>query len=159
MRSIHIGVLCAVFVVSAFGQANSSSTSCTFADGQQITVRYAPAGSKRQQPENGIWDPNGSTMFLFTQAPVTLGSTQIPAGAYSVYLTGKKDWTLIVNRNTKPDATYDQQLDLVRYPMPSGHLDAPVKQIQIYFVHAQPKQCNLRIYYADIGYWAEFKER
>ena len=159
MRWVLIGVVLGMALARpALGQADNSATSCTFADGHQITVRYAAAGSKNQQPEDGEWDPNGSTMFLFTQTPVTLGTTQIPAGAYSLYLSGKKDWTLIVNRNTKPDAAYNQTMDLDRYPMQSGQISVPAKQIEVYFVHPQPKQCNLRVYYEKKGYWAEFKE-
>jgi len=158
MRCLFVGVLCCVFVGSALGQADST-TYCTFADGHQITVRYAASGNKRQEPENGIWSPNGSPMFLFTDTPVTLGDAHIPTGAYSLYLSGKKPWTLIVNRNTKPDAAYNQQLDLGRQTMESGELGSPQKGMQLYFVHAQPKQCNLRIYLGDTGHWADFKEQ
>jgi Protein of unknown function (DUF2911) len=159
MRSIFTAVLFVMFGLSAFGQTSDSATTCTFADGQQITVRYAAASNKRQEPQNGIWSPNGSTMFLFTETPVTLGSTRIPTGAYSLYLSGKKEWTLVVNRNTKPDAAYDAQLDVGRSAMESDQLGSHEKQMRIELVHPQPKQCSLRIFYGDKGYFAEFQQQ
>ena len=162
MRCFWIALICPlVLALSAFAQqasaGNDSSTTCTFDDGHEITIRFATAG-KRQEPQNGVWEPNGSPMFLFTQAPVTLGSTQIPAGAYRLYLSGKKEWALIVSRNTKPDAAYDQEMDLGRSAMESEELVHPQKPIHIELVHPQAKECGLRIFYGEKGYFAYFRE-
>jgi hypothetical protein len=152
----------AMIAVAALAQdpanASQSSTSCTLADGREISLRYAD--SSKEPNMNGVWAPGGSPMYLFTQTDLTLHGKSIPAGAYSVYLTGKKnDWTLIVNKDVSAGAKYDEKQDLVRGPMEMGKLGSPNKKLQVYFVHAEPKTCNLRIYYQDNGYWAEFKEQ
>ena len=99
-------------------------------------------------------------MFLFTQNKTELNGTEIPVGAYSLYLTGEKGaWTLVVNKDVSAGAKYDAGKDLVRAPMQSGKLPSSKDQLQIYFVHPVPKTCNLRIYYKNTGYWAEFHEK
>lgn len=157
-------LFCSIFAIhQAFAQQapvadNNSTTSCTFADGQEISMRYN--GSKQEPRMNGVWGPGGSPMYLFTQTKISLGNTEIPVGAYSVYISGKKgNWTLIVNKGVAAGANYDETQDLARVPMQMGHLSTPEKQLHVYFVHAEPKQCNLRIYYEDNGYWAEFDEK
>jgi hypothetical protein len=161
--------LCAVWFCFAFianaclaqGPANSSdsNTSCTFADGQQVSLRYT--ASSKEPNMNGVWSPGGVPMYLFSQTNLTLDNKAIPAGAYSVYLTGKKNsWQVIVNKSVAAGAAYDQKQDIVRAPMEVGKLGgAAAKRMQLSFVHAEPKTCNLRVYYQDSGYWAEFKER
>lgn len=166
-RFVFYGVLLfsLVAVDATFGQsgaaADTSTTSCTFADGQQISMRYQPdTNPKQEPPDRGVWGPSGSPMYLFTQTKISLGNTEIPIGAYSVYLTGKKgNWTLIVNKNVAPGAKYDEAQDLVRVPMQTGKLSSPEKVIEVYFAHAAPQECNLRIYYQDTGYFASFLEK
>jgi hypothetical protein len=141
-------------------QANTNAldTSCTFADGRELSLRYTQ--DAKEPNMNGVWSPGGAPMYLFTQTGVTLGNKSIPAGAYSLYLTGKKNnWQLIANKNVASGAPYDKGQDIVRDPMEVGKLGTPVKRLQVNFVHAEPKTCNLRIYYQESGYWAEFKEQ
>ena len=39
-------------------------------------------------------------MIIFTQTRLTLGNSEIPEGAYSLYvIPEKQNWTLVVNRN------------------------------------------------------------
>lgn len=139
---------------------DSAVTTCTFADQHEISLRYNPAPSKEEMPENAAWGPGGSPMYLFTQSPVTIGKVDLAPGAYSVYLMGaKKNWTLIVNKDVTIGGKYDPSKDVVRVPMESGQLSVAVKQLKPSFVHAEPKLCNLRLYYGNTGAWAEFTEK
>ena len=99
-------------------------------------------------------------MFLFTQTNLTLDSSSIPVGAYSMYvIPNEKDWTLVINKNVNENASYDATKDLARATMQTGHLGSKDEKIKVMFGHVSDKQCNMRIYRADIGGWAEFKER
>jgi len=167
MRSF---LLCAVLLGSgalalpAAAQQPSPSqtavTTCTFADGKEISLRYNPANPREQMPSNKPWGPGGSPMYLFTQASVTVGNTTIAPDAYSVYVIGGREpWKLVINKDVKIGSKYDASKDLVRVPMDSGELPSPEKELRPYFVHAAPQQCNLRLYYQKTGAWAEFKEK
>lgn len=99
-------------------------------------------------------------MFLFTQTALTLGSSQIPADAYSLYIIPEdQNWTLVVNKNVNAGNKYDEKQDLTRAPMQLGQIDSPIKPAQVAFDHIAPKQCNMRLYYGSVGAWAEFREK
>jgi hypothetical protein len=152
----------AIAVGSCFAQGTAdtadASTSCTFADGLELSVRYTPEA--KDQNMNGVWGPAGAPMYLFTQTATIVNNQTIPPGAYSVYLTGKRNnWVLIVNKGVAAGAAYDSKQDLVRAPMDSGKLNTSERKLKVNFVHSEPKACNLRVYYQDSGHWAEFKEQ
>jgi len=102
-------------------------------------------------------------MFLFTDAPLTLGDANLDVRAYSVFvIAGNREepWTLIVNKNVDPKAKYEQSQDLVRIPMQTGELPSPREGFNVILGRISPKQCNLRIYSGKIGvFGAEFKEK
>lgn len=139
---------------------NAPPAVCAFADGKQLTVRYKrPSGDRSEELRDGkVWPPSGS-MFLFTPVALGIGNSEIPVGAFSLYvIPGHDDWTLIVNKNVTEGAKYDETQDLLRTPMEIGGLSQPVTEITVYFAHIAPKQCNMRLYYGKIGAWAEFRE-
>jgi hypothetical protein len=141
--------------------AKDSTATCSFEDGKQLTVRYDndTTSSKNGPPEGRVWAPGGTPMFLFTQSPLSIGNSQIPVGAYSMYVIPRKEnWTLILNKNVTGGGKYDEHQDLSRVEMQIGQLSEPNKQFSLAFGHVSPKQCNMRIYFGKIGTWAEFKE-
>jgi len=140
----------------------SGNAFCTFDDGKQISARYSEtaAGRNDAPPSGKIWTPGGSAMTLFTDTEVTINSTAIPTGAYTMYLLpGKKSWTLIVSKNVKVDAKYDEKQDLARAPMETGTLSDPEEQLKVFFGHIAPKQCELNLDYGKTRAWVEFKEK
>ena len=145
------------------GKAKTATTACSFQDGRQISVRYEPFAvtkKKADLPLNELWPPSGSPMYLFSQASVSLGNTEIPTGAYSLYVIPEKEqWTLIINKGVNAGVPYDQQQDLLRLPMQIGHLSEPGQHFKVVFGHIAPQQCNMRIYYGKTGAWAEFREK
>jgi hypothetical protein len=144
-------------------QPEPGTAVCTFVDDKQMSVRYnrpAASGKKDELPIGKLWAPGDSPMHLFTEAPITVGTTQIPIGAYSVYLIPEKEkWTLIVNKNVTAGSKYDQQQDLVRAPMQTGKLTQVEKQLTIYFGHIAPRQCSMRVDYGQTRAWIEFDEK
>lgn len=152
-------------LVTAAAQSDATSpatASCTFQDGKQISVRYQNAviGAKEKGFEGKIWTPGNTPMLLFTQAKLTIGASEIPIGAYSMYLLPQKDhWTLVLNKNVTGAATYDEHQDLLRAEMQLGQLPEPYKQFSVLFGHAAAKQCNMRMYYGKAGSWLEIAEK
>lgn len=135
---------------------------CTFDDGKQMTIQYnnSAANAKEQLRRGKPWEAGGSPMILFTQTRLTLGNSEIPEGAYSLYvIPEKQNWTLVVNRNVTAGSKYDEKQDLARAPMQIGEIDSTAKQPQILFGHTAAKQCNMRLYYETTGAWVEFQEK
>jgi Protein of unknown function (DUF2911) len=136
-----------------------AQATCTFDDGSQMYVRYHP-DSEKNLPSGRVWAPGGQPMLLFTDTTLELGNSEIPVGAYSMYvIPEKREWTLIVNRDVKPGSGYQKDQDLVREPMEIGELEQAQQQTSIYFGHSAAKQCNMRIYHGSVGTWVEFKEK
>lgn len=139
----------------------TTTATCTFQDGKEISVRYERAAyDKKKFADDTPYSPGNSQLLLFTQTGTSLGTTEIPTGAYSMYvIPGKKEWTLVVSRNITAGSPYDQQQDVVRAPAQIGHLSDPVEHFKIAFAHVAPKQCNMRMNFGKTGSWVEFKEK
>lgn len=137
-----------------FAQDSSSSSAvCTFADGNQISLRYNQEkySPKNQPPAGKAWSPDGVRMDLFTQATLNISNTIIPAGAYSFYFIPEKDaWTFVVNKDVTAGAPYNQQHDLARKKMSMEKLDDAEPHLNIYFGHLAPKQCTMRVDYGKV---------
>lgn len=139
----------------------SATAPCTFDDGKQVAVQYNSLASKSEERlrRGKPWEA-GASMILFTQTRLTLGNSEIPEGAYSLYVIPEKEtWTLVVNKNVTAGSKYDEKQDLARASMEIGQIDSPAKQPQILFGHTGAKQCNMRLYYETTGAWVEFKEK
>lgn len=156
-----------IFVNAAAAQQgdsdqNSATAFCDFDDGQEISIRYnSLIANPKDEPRNGkVWTPGGGPMTLFTATTVTLNNSTIPIGAYSVYvIPGKKEWTLIVNKNVTAGAAYDERQDVARSPMELGEVETPPRELQVSFAHIAPKTCSIRLYYSKTGAFTEFKEK
>jgi Protein of unknown function (DUF2911) len=135
----------------------SSTTTCNLDDGRQVYVRYNPIPSGKEKPSNGKpWTPGGVPMTLFTEAQLTLGSSAIPIGAYSLYpLPAKDHWTLVVNKNVTPGAAYDEKQDIARAPMETAQVDQPSEGLEVAFAHVGAR-CTLRVYYGKTASFADF---
>jgi hypothetical protein len=138
----------------------TSTAVCTFADGNQVTVRFPALPTPKEDLRKGeAWPPKSSPVYLFTSSGVAVGDSTIQPGAFSIYLIpGKETWTLVINKSVAPDTPYDHSQDLARHPMQIGQLSNS-ESFDIAFAQVAPKQCNMRIYYGKVGAWAEFKEK
>ena len=156
-----VGVL--FLASSAMAEPKDSSqptqAACTFDDGKQMYVRYHPDAEKNL-PFDKVWAPGGQAMLLFTETPLVAGDSDIPIGAYSLYvIPEKRQWTLVINRDVRHGTGYRESEDVARVPMEIGELEQPQQQTRIYFGHSAAQQCNMRIYHGTVGTWVEFKEK
>jgi hypothetical protein len=143
--------------------AVQSETTCTFSDGKQLTLRYPQIEYKKNAalPDGTPWPSESSPIYLFSQADLTIGSTKVPAGAYSVYtVPGKKDaWDLVVSRDVTNDGKYDASKDLGRVALQTGTLENSSNQFVAYFGHIAPKTCTLRLDYGKERGYTDFQEQ
>jgi hypothetical protein len=154
------------FTLPVAAQAESSSpdlssTVCTFDDAKQISIRYpeVPVKPDAKLPNNP-WTPDESPIFLFTQTPLKIGPSNLPVGAYSLYLQpGKSDWDLIVSRDVKAGQKYDKSKDLGRADMEIGTLPRPTKNFSMYLGHTAPKTCVLRVDYGVTRAFVDIHEQ
>ena len=166
MRTV---ALCTVFLMvllsAAFLPAQNSEAEnaiCTFEDGKQMTARYTPIPTGRNEtpPANKPLTPGGSAMTFFTETDVVLGNRTIPTGGYTLYIIpNKKEWTLVVSKNTVVEAKYDEKQDLARAPMELGQLSTPVEKLALYFGHTGAKKCEIDVDYGKMRGWVEFRQK
>jgi Protein of unknown function (DUF2911) len=137
--------------------APTSTTTCNLDDGRQVYVRYNPVAANKEKISNGKpLIPGGSPMTLFTEAQLTLGTSTIPIGAYTVYPIPARDhWTLAVNKNVTPGATYDEKQDIARAPMETAQVAQPSDALEVAFAHVGPR-CTLRVYIGKTASFADF---
>ena len=104
-------------VAQSSDSSQGESAICAFEDGKQLTAHYNPVTTTRTDgpPVGKVLTPGGSAMTFFTETDLVLGQSTIPTGGYTMYLIpAKKEWTLIVSKNTAVGAKYDEKLDLAR---------------------------------------------
>lgn len=146
---------------AAFSQVKSQSATatCNFDSTNQVAINYqrVPFDVKKKVlgneiPYGKIWAPGGKPMTMFTNTALSIGGNDVPVGAYTLFVIPEKEaWTLVVSRSTDTSGKYDEQQDLARITMQFGQLGATERRFSIYFVHAAPNQCNMRLYLQKTG--------
>jgi hypothetical protein len=157
-RAVLISILLSPF--AAAQSTPTSTTTCNLDDGRQVYVRFNPVAEKKDKPQNGKpWAPGGAPMQLFTEAQLTLGSSVIPIGAYTVYpIPGKDRWTLAVNKNVTPGGAYEENQDIARTQMETEKVDVASEALEVAFAHVGAR-CTLRIYIGKVASFADFTEK
>jgi len=132
---------------------------CDFEDGKEVSAQYL--ATAKEEPHAGkVWVPGGQAITLFAQTPLVVGGKDVPAAAYTVYLLpGRKDWTLIISKNTSLTAPYDEKNDLVRASMDLGEVNDVVKIPQLSLAHTSAKTCNLRVYIGKVGAFVDMNQK
>ncbi len=156
-RAVLISLLWSPWLVAQTGTPPTSTTTCNLDDGRQVYVRYNPVPTNKEKVSNGKpMTPGGVPMTLFTEAELTLGTSTIPIGAYTVYPIPARDhWTLVVNKNVTPGSTYDQKQDIARAPMETAQVAQPSDALEVAFAHVGPR-CTLRVYIGKVASFADF---
>jgi hypothetical protein len=141
------------------GTPPSATTTCNLDDGRQVYVRYNPVTTKGEKVPNGKpWTPGGAPMTLFTEAQLSLGSSVIPLGAYTVYPIPGRSWTIAVNKNVTPGAAYDNKQDIARAPMETAQVDQASTELEVAFAHVGAR-CTLRIYIGKTASFVDFTSK
>ena len=157
-RAVLITFLLTPFVTAQSG--NSSQTTCSLEDGRQVQIRYTPVSSKQERISNGKpWAPGGTPMTLFTDSQLSLGSSSIPIGAYTVYpIPARGNWTLVVNKNVTAGAAYDEKQDIARAQMETAQVDSASEQLEVAFAHVG-NRCSLRVYIGKTASFVDFNAK
>ena len=157
-RAVLITFLLAPF--SAAQSGNGSQTTCNLEDGRQVQIRYTPVSAKQERISNGKpWAPGGTPMTLFTDAQLSLGSSSIPIGAYTVYpIPARGNWTIVVNKNVTAGAAYDEKQDIARSQMETAQVDSASEQLEVAFAHVG-NRCSLRIYIGKSASFVDFNAK
>jgi len=142
------------------GTGEPSTASCTFTDGKSVTAQYHPVPSKKADLPNGhVWMPGGSALTLFAETAITLNGAEIPTGGYTMYLVpGRKEWTLIVSKNTDV-SKLDKDHDVAHSSMQTGELNQAEPNLSISFGHVAPNACEINVDFGKTRAWTEFKEK
>jgi hypothetical protein len=158
-RAVLITLLLTPALAAQSGSAPTSTTTCNLEDGRQVYIRYIPVPANKERITNGKpWTPGGVPMTLFTEAQLSLGSSLIPIGAYSVYPIPGRSWTLAVNKNVTPGAAYDEKQDVARAQMESAQVDQASETLEVAFAHVGSR-CTLRIYVGKTASFADFNAK
>jgi len=147
---------------SSDGSQQGESAICAFEDGKQLTARYNAMSTTRTDgpPAGKVLMPGGAAMTFFTETDLVLGQATIPTGGYTMYIIpAKKEWTLIVSKNTAVDAKYDEKQDLARAQMETGQLSSPADRLSLYFGHIGPKKCEINVDFGKTRGWVAFAEK
>lgn len=170
MKRIVFLVLVSLFSITLTAVAQSDApkdeqiSSCNMDNGDQIAVRYqseTASGDKSvfggKVPFGTVWTPQNKPMILFATGAFSVGSQNLSAGAYTMFLIpNKNDWTLVVSKETDVNAKYDSSKDAARTPLELGDLPTPQKNFRVFLGHVGPNQCSISIHWQKRGGSADF---
>jgi hypothetical protein len=146
-RIAALPLICTVlFTISAFAQMGggkpspAASASCDLG-GKTIKTNYSSPRMKGRKiygglvPYGEVWrtGANDATTFV-TSGDVTVGSTNVPAGSYTIFTVPNADsWKLIINKKTGEwGIPYKYESDeLGRVDMKVSKLPSPVENFTI----------------------------
>jgi hypothetical protein len=155
-RAVLISLLLVPWTAAQSG-GSGSTTTCNLEDGRQVYVRYNAVPANKEKIQNGkAWAPGGTPMTLFTEAQLSLGSSMIPIGAYTVYpIPARGNWTIVVNKNVTAGAAYDEKQDIARTTMETAQVDSASDALEVAFAHVGAR-CTLRVYIGKSASFADF---
>ncbi len=143
------------------------TATCSLADGKTITVNYSRPSMRNRKimgelvPFDKVWRTGANEATSFeTPVPLKIGSTQIPAGKYTLYtLPSQTGWTLIINKQTGQWGTdYTEAQDLARVKMEVKQLSAPVEQFTISFDKTGGSSCQMKLEWENTSASVVFDE-
>jgi hypothetical protein len=153
MRKVSVAVAAcclglALLVVACVAQDKSKrpsppATASFDLGGTKITIDYSSPRLKGRHvggevaPFGQIWrvGANEATTFV-TTGNITVGSTAVPAGSYTIFAVPEKDkWTLVISKKTGEWGTAypGPSDDLARIPMKVSTLPSSVENFTISF--------------------------
>ena len=157
-RAVLISILLAPFLAAQSG-GNQSTTTCNLEDGRQVYLRYIPVPAKEKISNGKPWAPGGSPMTLFTEAQLSLGTSTIPVGAYTIYpIPARGNWSIAVNKNVTSGAAYDEKQDVARAQMETAQVESASEQLEVAFAHVG-NRCSLRVYIGKTASFVDFNAK
>lgn len=158
-RAVLISLLLTPWLAAQSG-GGTTSTTCALEDGRELRLDYRAVPTNKEKIANGKpWTPGGVPMTLFTSAQLSLGSSLIPIGAYTVYpIPARGNWTIVVNKNVTAGAAYDEKQDIARAPMETAQVEQPSDTLEVAFAHVGAR-CTLRIYIGKSASFVDFNAK
>lgn len=99
-------------------------------------------------PLGKVWrtGANSVTKIKFTDA-VTMGGKAIDTGSYAIWtIPGKKDWTIIINKDAKNWGTvYAEADDLLRFSIEAESIKPGIETFTMQFAEIKPESCELHL--------------
>lgn len=149
-----------VFAATSCGQDKSARPSppakavCNLAGGKTLTIDYSSPRVKGRKifgdlvPYGKIWraGANEATTFV-TTTDLTVGSTSVPAGSYTIFTVPNADkWSLVISKKTGEWGTAypGEANDLARVDMAVSKTAGPVENFTIEFEKGG-SDCTLRM--------------
>ncbi|HEV2146687.1 MAG TPA: DUF2911 domain-containing protein [Longimicrobiaceae bacterium] len=123
-----------------FGQASPRDSVTARVGDATVAVSYSRPSMRGRRvfggmvPWGEVWRTGANqATHLRTDRDLTIGGARVPAGSYTLWtIPGEREWTLVINRQTGQWGTeYDPAQDLVRVPMQTERVAAPVEQFTI----------------------------
>jgi hypothetical protein len=164
-RSVLSLVAVCLLSLPTWSAEPSATAVCNFDADTQLAVEYQPITVNTSKsvfgheiPYNKVWAPGGRPMTMFLNHPIRVNGTQVPAGAYTMFLLpAENKWTLIISRSTDTSGRYDEHQDLLRVPMQWGALSSAESTFSVYFAHLAPGECTMRLDLEKSRTWVEFQ--
>jgi hypothetical protein len=142
--------------------------SVKFADGKTVTIQYSRPSMRSRKvfgglvPYDQVWrtGANAATS-LKTDADLTIGGTNVPAGSYTLYtLPGANSWKLIINKQTGQWGTeYSEGQDLARVDMKVSKLPSPMETFTISLDKTGPTSAGLKLGWEDTAASVDIQEK
>lgn len=120
----------------------------------KVTITYSRPSMKGRKifgaltPYNQLWrtGANAATKISFSHE-MMMGSTKVPAGEYALFtIPGKKEWTIILNKNTKGStADYQESEDAARIKVPSSKTQEKFETFTIMFSDLTDSSANINL--------------
>jgi hypothetical protein len=156
-RAVFITLLLTPWLSAQSG--NQSTTTCNLDDGRQVYIRYTPVSAREKLQNGKPWAPGGTAMTLFTEMQLSLGSSLIPIGAYTVYpIPARGNWNIAVNKNVTAGSAYDEKQDIARTVMETAQVESASETLEVAFAHVGTR-CTLRIYIGKSASFVDFNAK
>jgi len=103
-------------------------------------------------PLGKVWrtGANAVTKIKFTD-PVSIGGHAVDTGSYALWtIPGKKEWTIIINKDSKNWGTnYVEADDLFRFTVAADNMKEALETLTMQIIDVKPESCTLLIMWAN----------
>ncbi|MDE3234647.1 MAG: DUF2911 domain-containing protein [Bacteroidota bacterium] len=103
-------------------------------------------------PLGKVWrtGANAATKLKITDA-IAIGGKSLDTGSYAIYtIPGKKEWTIIINKDSKNWGTqYAEQDDIFRFTVPAENRKESVENFTMQFANIKPESCELDLMWGN----------
>lgn len=137
-------------------------------NGDSIKINYHSPGVRNRiiwgglVPYNEVWvtGAHDATTIEFNKTIVVKGK-EIPAGKYAFFtIPGKKEWTLIINKNWKQHLAteYDEMEDVIRIKV-KAKKNVPTERLQYYIEELKGNKVRIAVAWEKLLVGFEFQEK